>query len=142
MPESPKKLRKSERTRRTILEAARELFAIHGYDKASMRAIATQANIDPSMVIRYFTNKETLFAAAVDIDLRLPDLAAIPERRRGEKLAEHFMSLWEGEHRNEVLPILLRSAVTQELAAERLRNGSRGYRPPLQRYLMGRLPSK
>jgi AcrR family transcriptional regulator len=122
MPESPDTLRKSERSRRAILEAAREHFATYGYDKAGMRAIAAQANIDPSMIIRYFTNKETLFAAAVDIDLRLPDLREVPERRRGRRLAEHFMSLWEGDDRNEALPILLRSAITHGLAGERLRN--------------------
>jgi AcrR family transcriptional regulator len=122
MSESPAKLRKSERTRLAILDAAREHFAKHGYDRASLRAIATQARIDPSMIIRYYTNKETLFAAAVDVDLGLPDLREVPERKRGARLAEHFLNLWEGEDRNDVLPILLRSAITNEQAAERLRS--------------------
>lgn len=114
-------MRKSDRTRLAILTAAREQFAQHGYDRASIRAIAARATIDPSMVIRYFTSKESLFAAAVDVDLRLPDLASVPASRRGRVLTEHFFSLWEGEGSNDVLPILLRSAVTNEQVAERLR---------------------
>ena len=30
------------------------------------------------MVMRYYGNKEGLFAAAVEFDLRLPDLSAVP----------------------------------------------------------------
>ncbi|WP_278116883.1 helix-turn-helix domain-containing protein [Mesorhizobium sp. WSM4887] len=44
----PKKLSKSDRT--SILDAARELFAEHGYDGASIRDIAGRASIDPAMV--------------------------------------------------------------------------------------------
>jgi AcrR family transcriptional regulator len=34
--------------------------------------------IDPAMVTRYFANKESLFAAAAEFDLRLPDLGTLP----------------------------------------------------------------
>ena len=70
--------RKSDRTRLAILQAAKAEFAEHGYDRANIRAIAAIASIDPSMVMRYFGNKEGLFAAAVDVDLRLPDLRHVP----------------------------------------------------------------
>src|SRR6185312_376232 len=62
-----------------------------------------------------------LFAAAVDIALRLPALDDLPPERRGETLVRHFLSLWEGEGANDVLIVLLRSAVTNEAAAERMR---------------------
>jgi AcrR family transcriptional regulator len=112
--------RKSDRTRSAILASAREQFADQPYDKASLRAIAAQAGVDPAMILRYFTNKESLFAAAVDIDLHLPDLREVPVRRRGEVFAQHFIEVWEGPERNEALPILLRSAVAHEQAAQRL----------------------
>lgn len=114
-------VRKSDRTRAAILAAARERFGQHPYDQASLRAIASDAGIDPAMIVRYFTNKETLFAAAVDVDLRLPDLRAVPVRRRGEALALHFVEQWEGPERNEALPIIVRSAVGHEIAAEHVR---------------------
>ncbi len=34
--------------------------------------------IDPAMVIRYFGDKESMFAAAAEFGLRLPDLGALP----------------------------------------------------------------
>ncbi|TIT98612.1 MAG: helix-turn-helix transcriptional regulator, partial [Mesorhizobium sp.] len=54
----PKKPSKSDRTRAQILEAARLLFAEHGYDGASIRDVAAHASIDPAMVIRYFRSKD------------------------------------------------------------------------------------
>ena len=52
-----------------ILAAARQRFAESGFERATIRAIAADANIDPSMVMRYFGNKDQLFAAAADFDL-------------------------------------------------------------------------
>lgn len=113
---------KSERTRAAILAAAREQFGRHGYDRTSIRAIAAQAEIDPAMVIRYFTSKEGLFAAAVDVDLRLPDLRGVAPGDLGARLTEHFLDRWEGRPGDDVLVILLRSAVTDPRAAERLQS--------------------
>ncbi len=112
---------KSERTRAAILAAARDHFGRLGYDRANIRAIAAQASIDPSMVIRYFTSKQALFAETVDVDLMLPDLTAVPAARCGHALVEHFLNRWEGELSDDVLVILLRTAVTDEHVAERLR---------------------
>ena len=109
---------RSERTRAEILAAARRRFAEDGYDRATIRAIATDAGIDPSMVMRYYGSKEGLFAAAVDVDLRLPDVAGLPRERIGETLVRHFVRRWDDDH---TLIVLLRSAVTNEGAADRLR---------------------
>ena len=54
---APSPGRKSDRTRLAILTAAKDQFAQHGYDRANIRSIAAQAQIDPSMVMRYFVNK-------------------------------------------------------------------------------------
>jgi AcrR family transcriptional regulator len=112
---------RSQETRAAILAAARRRFAADGYERATVRAIAADAGIDPSMVIRYYGSKDGLFAAAVDIDLRLPDPASLPPGRAGEALVRHFLELWEGDGPGEVLTVLLRSAVTNESAAERMR---------------------
>ncbi|MBB4929621.1 AcrR family transcriptional regulator [Lipingzhangella halophila] len=110
--------RSSEESKETILAAARERFATEGYDRATIRAIAAEANIDPAMVMRYFGNKEQLFAAAAEFDLRLPDLADVERERVGAVLAAHFLDRWEGD---EALMILLRGGVTKEDVAERMR---------------------
>jgi AcrR family transcriptional regulator len=60
-------LPREERRRRTeagILDAARELFAEAGFEKTTIRAVASRAGIDPALVMQYYGNKEGLFAAA------------------------------------------------------------------------------
>ncbi|GIE82860.1 TetR family transcriptional regulator [Actinoplanes philippinensis] len=111
--------RRSDATRAAILVAARERFAADGFERATIRAIAADARIDPSMVMRYYGNKEGLFAAAADFDLRLPDLGDIAADRVGTALARHFLDRWEGD---DTLMALLRTAVTKEAAAERMRS--------------------
>jgi hypothetical protein len=69
--------------RRAILAAARARFAAEGYERTTVRAIAADADIDASMVMRYFGSKEDLFAAAADIDLRLPSLKGVDPNQLG-----------------------------------------------------------
>ncbi|MGK5737665.1 TetR family transcriptional regulator [Micromonospora sp. URMC 103] len=110
--------RRSDATRAAILRAARERFAADGYDRATIRAIAADARIDPSMVMRYYGSKEGLFAAAAEFDLRLPDLTDVPPGQLGEVLARHFVRRWEGD---ETMAALLRAASTNPGAAEKMR---------------------
>ena len=110
--------RRSDATKAAILAAAREQFAASGYQAATIRAIAAAAAIDPAMVMRYFGNKEALFAAAAEFDLRLPDVSDLPRSAVGQALVGHFLDRWEGD---EALMALLRSAVSNEPAADRMR---------------------
>lgn len=112
--------RRSDATRTAILEAARRRFAAEGFRKATIRAIAADAGIDPSMVMRYYGSKDGLFAAAVDIDLGLPDLGTASPDTVGELLTRRFLTLWERSPGNELLMTLLRSAVTDDVVAERV----------------------
>ncbi|MEV6550854.1 TetR family transcriptional regulator [Streptomyces sp. NPDC051597] len=111
--------RRSDATKAAILEAARERFAADGYERATIRAIARDAGIDPSMVMRYYGNKEGLFAAASELDLRFPDLGALPGKHIGAVLVTHFLDRWEGD---DVLTAMLRVGVTNDAGAERLRS--------------------
>lgn len=113
--------RRSDATRAAILEAARARFAAEGFRKATIRAIAADAAIDPSMVMRYFGSKDGLFAAAVDVRLDLPDLAAAEPNTLGELLIRRFLAIWEDQPDNKVLVILLRSSITDEGVSERFR---------------------
>ncbi|MFE3987943.1 TetR family transcriptional regulator [Nocardia tengchongensis] len=113
--------RRSDATRAAILEAARRRFAEDGYRKATIRAIAADAGIDPSMVMRYYGNKDGLFDAALDVDLALPDLGAADLDSVGGLLAARFLELWEQPPTSEILLTLMRSALTDEAVAERTR---------------------
>src|ERR671929_400042 len=90
--------RKGDDTKQRILEAGRRRFSEDGYERTTIRAVATDAAIDPSMVMRYFGSKEGLFAAATSFDLHLPDLTVVARTKRGDRLARHYIDLWEGEY--------------------------------------------
>jgi AcrR family transcriptional regulator len=109
--------RSSAETKAVILAAARERFAQSGFERATIRAIAADANIDPSMVMRYFGNKDQLFAAAADFDLDFPDLSDVAANELGPTVVNHFMNRWE---RDEALIVLLRSSTTNADAAQRM----------------------
>ena len=110
--------RSSEQTKAVILAAARENFANLGYEGATIRSIAAAADIDPSMVMRYFGNKDKLFAAAAEFDLRFPDLTGVPTKQLGAAMVGHVLERWEGD---EALILLLRSSTTNAEAAQRMR---------------------
>jgi AcrR family transcriptional regulator len=129
--------RRSDATRAEILRAAQARFTADGYQKATIRAIAADADIDPSMVMRYYGNKTKLFAAAIDIDLHLPDLTAIPKRHLGKTLVAHFLQRWEGDPTDDALLMLLRSAATDDFAAERMRTIFRDQLAPALLNLVG-----
>jgi AcrR family transcriptional regulator len=59
---------REERRRRTeacILATARRLFAEEGFERATIRAVAQRAGVDPALVMQYYGSKEGLFAAAM-----------------------------------------------------------------------------
>ncbi|MEV8534396.1 TetR family transcriptional regulator [Streptomyces sp. NPDC051211] len=146
--------RSSDRTKASILRAARERFAAQGYERTTIRAVAADAAIDPSMVMRYFGSKQRLFDAvlatgeagpsgqpaaagglrgagrpaaagaanaAPAVDLLLPDLAGVSAGELAAALVGHFLDRWEGDPADDALLVLLRSAVTNEQAAARMR---------------------
>lgn len=110
--------RSSEETKAVILAAARERFGKSGFQAATIRGIAADAGIDPAMVMRYYGNKDKLFAAAVEFDLRFPSFEDADRSELGWLLVRHFLGRWEGD---EALVILLRSSATNDEAAQRMR---------------------
>lgn len=52
-------------TRQLLLDAARRRFAGHGYTATTVREIADDAGVNVSLISRYFTSKEGLFAACL-----------------------------------------------------------------------------
>ena len=111
---------RSEGTRRTILDAARDIFATRGYEQTTIRAVAAQAGIDASMVMRYFGSKAGLFTAAATMSVEPPDLRAVPAGRRGEVLVSHFVSRWEEDLSGDSTIFLMRTAVTAPAVAAQL----------------------
>jgi len=113
--------KKSDVTKGSIVEAARRLFTEYGFERTTVRQIAAEASVDPALVVRYFGGKEQLFAVAARIDLALPDLLTVDRGEIGVTLARHYIRTWEGPASSGGLPILLRSAASNEAAAENMR---------------------
>src|ERR1700756_454548 len=109
--------RSSDETKAVILAAARERFGSAGFQAATIRAIAADAGVDPAMVMRYYGNKDKLFAAAAEFNLRFPDFATMDPQQVGRSLVRHFLERWEGD---EAMVILLRSSATNGEAAQRM----------------------
>ncbi len=61
-PESPVR----DKIFTTILSAAQEEFAAHGFKGARMQAIADRANLPKANIHYYFKNKESLYLAVLD----------------------------------------------------------------------------
>lgn len=87
--ESAPRRRDSAASRERLLRAASELFADRGYDRTTARDIGDRADVDPTMIARYFGGKAQLFIATLRADdpsetladLRDPDrLAALVDR--------------------------------------------------------------
>jgi AcrR family transcriptional regulator len=116
--EHGRRVRDAEATTATILAAARRRFAADGYDRATIRAIAAEAAVDPALVMRYFGSKAQLFAAAAEFDLGLPDLSRLRVDEVGRRLAGHLFDRWES---GATLVALMRAAATNEVAADRMR---------------------
>ncbi|WP_030679800.1 TetR/AcrR family transcriptional regulator [Streptomyces sp. NRRL B-1347] len=109
-------------TREVILEAARDQFSAHGYEKTSVRAIAKAAGVDSALVHHYFGTKEQLFAAAIEVSFApaLQAPAAIedgPLDSVGERLTRFVLGVWENPATRTPLLAIVRSAVNHETAA-------------------------
>lgn len=102
-------------SRQRILDAARSCFAERGYDRATIRAIASAAHVDPSMVHYFFTTKARLFSLVMelppDIPGRLDAQLAGGTDGLGERLVLHFVKVWD-EMGTDQLSALVRTAAT------------------------------
>jgi AcrR family transcriptional regulator len=112
-------------TRDAILLAARERFAEVGYDRATIRAIAVQAGVDPALVMHFFGSKQQLFLAAIQLTINPAE--AIPAMLEdgldglGERLARFYLQMWEQPETRDGLAGIMRSAFSHEDAAALLR---------------------
>ena len=112
-------------TRDAILAVARQRFATRGYDATSLRGIATEAKVDPALLIHYFGTKEGLFVAATGLPAGLPELfgslAALPLHDCVQALVRGYLHLVDSDKSRNAILALVRSAVSNDKAAAMLR---------------------
>lgn len=113
-------------TRAEILAAARSLFAAEGYESISMRRIAAEAGVDPSLIHHYFGSKDDLFMAAIEIPFDpAPEVASVLEggeiEGAGGRLMHAFVAIWDGPHQDKLLA-MVRTSLSKPAMAFVLRN--------------------
>ena len=112
------------RQRQAILTAARELFATDGFRGTGMRAVAARAGVDVSLVAYYFTNKQGLFTATLELPetARIQILRAmtVPSVHRGRELARAYLGLWEAPETGEQLRLVTRTALSSQELGHRM----------------------
>jgi AcrR family transcriptional regulator len=110
-------------TRRSILDAARARFAEVGFDRATIRSIAAEAEVDPALVHHHFGTKDELFVAVHELPMSpkqfLTAIGSGPREEMGERIARLYLSVIAGP---DAAPLsLLRAAATNDAAARMMR---------------------
>jgi AcrR family transcriptional regulator len=111
-------------TRASILDAARQVFAERGFDKASIRAIAAEAKVDPALIHHYFGTKEKLFLETMNAPINpaelVPKALDGPREEAGERLVRLVLSVWDSPAGTAAIAVF-RSALSNEWTARLLR---------------------
>jgi AcrR family transcriptional regulator len=112
-------------TRERIEAAARRQFAELGYPGTTMRGIAAEAGVDARLVGHFFGSKQQLFVAVAELpfdpETVFAALLAPGEAGVGRRVAEFLVDLLETPQARNTVTGLVRSAASEETAAEMLR---------------------
>lgn len=112
-------------SKQQILDAARSLFAEHGYQRTTIRLIAERAGVDPSLVIYFYSSKENLFATSMPAPseeaLAAPKLmAALPRAEAARAMGRRILESVNSPEASNILGIM-RAASSKPEAVGQLR---------------------
>jgi AcrR family transcriptional regulator len=111
-----------QRTEAAILAAARGLFAEHGYERTTIRAVAGEAGVDPALVMQHFGSKDGLFAAAAISTVDTDSLVRAEQDDLAREALAHVFADFEDPDRRASAVALLRSCLTHPVARQVLRD--------------------
>ncbi|MFI6324626.1 TetR family transcriptional regulator [Nonomuraea sp. NPDC050556] len=121
--------RDREATRTRLLEAARLLFAEHGYQNVTVRMIAAAAEANIALVGRYFGSKAGLFGEVLAGEATVRQVIEGDPAGLARRLAEYAALRMHSDPESPILRSLERSAgdpEVQVLLRERLRTAVLG----------------
>ena len=107
-----------------MLDAARSLFAEVGFERATIRAIAARASVDPALVHHFFGTKDDLLRATLVLPFDPEALFAVLDEHPGDEgraLVARVLQLWGQPQAREQFTALLRVAVSHQEAQAALR---------------------
>ncbi|MFE7028991.1 TetR family transcriptional regulator [Streptomyces sp. NPDC057621] len=83
--------RDAEATKAGILRAARHLLARHAHADITLKAVAERAGVSPPLIMKYFGNKETLFARVMSFEEDAAVLLDAPLADLGRHMVRHVL---------------------------------------------------
>ena len=86
---NPRPNSRAEQRRRTearILDAAARIFVADGYERTTIRAVASAAGVDAGLVMHYFGSKQQLYRRVIDA-APVPEIGGTPEQAAEQILA-------------------------------------------------------
>jgi AcrR family transcriptional regulator len=107
-----------------VLRAAKQRFAVEGYEKTTLRAIADDAHVDPSMVLYLFGSKAELFRESLRLIIDPEALAAAladGAEDIGTRLVRTYLGIWEHPDTAASMVVMLQSATANSDAHEAFR---------------------
>ncbi|MGV0746210.1 TetR/AcrR family transcriptional regulator [Mycolicibacterium sp. XJ870] len=117
-------------SRDAVLSAAKERFATEGYEKTTLRAIAEDAHVDPSMVLYLFGSKADLFRESLQLILDPGLLVAAlegPADEVGIRMVRTYLKIWESPETAASMRAMLQSATSNSDAHEAFRSFMQEY---------------
>ncbi|MDI9835286.1 TetR family transcriptional regulator [Streptomyces sp. KAU_LT] len=78
-------------TKAAILRAARYLLARHAHADITLKAVADRAGVSPPLILKYFGNKDSLFAQVMSFEADAEALLAAPLQRLGAHMVRHVL---------------------------------------------------
>ena len=120
-------------SREAVLAAAKVRFATEGYEKATLRAIADDAHVDPSMVLYLFGSKADLFRESLrlimDPDALVDTLTGGPDDDPdiGTRMVHTYLRIWESPDTGPSMVAMLQSATSNSDAHEAFRGFMQNY---------------
>lgn len=87
---------KGERTRQTIMDAAKEIILNQGYTAASVRKIGEAAGITPAAIYNHFQSKEDLFSALLEEAAPLQEAASFFNNIKADSAEELLAAAFRG----------------------------------------------
>jgi AcrR family transcriptional regulator len=117
-------------SRDVVLGAAKRRFAKEGYEKTTLRAIARDAHVDPSMVLYLFGSKAELFRESMRLILDPDVLVAAMAGSDGEigtRMVRAYLQMWEDPDTATSMVAMLQSATSNPDAHEAFRAFMQSY---------------
>jgi AcrR family transcriptional regulator len=112
-------------TRAAIIRAAKRQFAELGYDRTTMRSIASEAGVDPALVTRFFSSKQQLFLQLSELPFDaaaiIPEVVGGARAKIGERLAGFVVGVLETPDGRARITGMVRAAAAEPAAADLLR---------------------